>query len=95
MAIFSISGNHVGYEDQLNIPTNINLQGAKLQVGPLAVPLEGLALPIKIVTTLLNSTLIRAAEVIQYKAYFLSPLLVSPWVSYGTRVLTRKCCACG
>jgi hypothetical protein len=77
VAFFAIKGNHVGYEDQLNIPTRVNFEGAALQLGPLRIPLAGLQLPITVATKLLNATLIRAAELVQYNAYFLEPLLVS------------------
>lgn len=75
VAFIGVKGNHVGYEDQLNIPTRVNLQGAALQLGPLAIPLAGLQTPITFATKLLNTTFIKAAELVQYNAYFLEPLL--------------------
>lgn len=77
MALFTIAGNHVGYEDELDLPTAINFDGAYANLGSIRIPLRGLQLPLTVLLKLVNSTLIKLAEVCQYRFYWLSPILVS------------------
>eukprot|EP00775_Hariotina_reticulata_P002823 gene2823-3116_t len=75
VALFTIDGNHVGYEDELDLPTAINFVGAHASLGPIRIPLEGLQLPLTVLLKVVNSTLIKVAEVCQYRFYWLSPIL--------------------
>eukprot|EP00878_Enallax_costatus_P000934 GHUV01001064.1.p1 GENE.GHUV01001064.1~~GHUV01001064.1.p1 ORF type:complete len:693 (+),score=197.31 GHUV01001064.1:200-2278(+) len=75
VALFSIQGNHFGYEDELDLPNRVNFKGAKLQLGPLPpVDISGLEKPLTNLIKLVNKTVVRAFEWVQYKAYFLGPI---------------------
>jgi hypothetical protein len=80
VALFSIDGNHVGYENQLDLPNRINFDGSFLKFGPFKVSLAPLDGALAAVINVVNKTIVPGIEYLQYKSYNVvtSALLVRP-----------------
>jgi hypothetical protein len=77
VALFSIDGNHFGYENELDLPSRINFDGAKVKLGPISFGLGWADQPFRCLVNVVNKVIVPGFEWLQYKAYFLSPILVS------------------
>ncbi|WIA13068.1 hypothetical protein OEZ85_006672 [Tetradesmus obliquus] len=75
VALFSIDGNHFGYENELDLPNRINFDGAKVKLGPLSFGLGWADKPFQGLVNAVNKSIVPVFEWLQYKAYFLSPIL--------------------
>jgi hypothetical protein len=83
VALFSIDGNHFGYENELDLPNRINFDGAKVKLGPISFGLDWADKPFKGLVNAVNKVIVPGFEWLQYKAYFLSPILVSVMTTLG------------
>jgi hypothetical protein len=80
VALFSIDGNHVGYENQLDLPNRINFDGSFLKFGPFKVSLAPLDGALAAVINIVNKTIVPGIEFLQYRSYN----------AVTSRVLVRK-----
>jgi hypothetical protein len=80
VALFSIDGNHVGYENQLDLPNRINFDGSFLKFGPFKVSLAPLDGALAAVINAVNKTIVPGIEFLQYRSYN----------AVTSRVLVRK-----
>jgi hypothetical protein len=76
VALFSIDGNHFGYENELELPNRINFDGAKVKLGPFSFGLGWADKPFRRLVNVVNKAIVPGFEWLQYRAYFLSPILV-------------------
>jgi hypothetical protein len=73
VALFSIDGNHFGYENELDLPNRIDFNGAK---GPFGLGLGWAGKLLEQLVNWVNENLVPGVEWLQYRAYFLSFILV-------------------
>eukprot|EP00879_Flechtneria_rotunda_P004661 GHRR01004922.1.p1 GENE.GHRR01004922.1~~GHRR01004922.1.p1 ORF type:complete len:282 (+),score=70.89 GHRR01004922.1:275-1120(+) len=92
VALFSIDGNHFGYEDELDLPNQINLEGAQGSIGPIKFSLAPLTRPLKSLINIVNKTAVRLFEWVQYDAYWLSSVIVSA-IGTSRFILGQSCLA--
>jgi len=69
VALFSIDGNHFGYENELDLPNRVNFDGAALKLGPINISLAPLDRPLAGLINVVNKTIVSAIEYLQYKSY--------------------------
>lgn len=69
MALFSIDGNHVGYENQLDLPNRINFDGSFVKFGPFQVSLAPLDGALAALINVVNKTIVPGIEFLQYRSY--------------------------
>lgn len=95
MALFSIDGNHVGYEDELDLPNRINFDGAALSLGPIKVSLAPLDGALASLITLVNKTIVPGIEFLQYRSYnaLTQFFLVRETVAWGSPALPAGTCS--
>lgn len=82
VALFSIDGNHVGYENQLDLPNRINFDGSFLKFGPFKVSLAPLDGALAAVINTVNKAIVPGIEFLQYRSYN----------AVTSRILVRKPC---
>lgn len=86
VALFSIDGNHVGYEDELDLPNRINFDGAALSLGPFKVSLAPLDGALASLINLVNKTIVPGIEFLQYQSYN----AVTEFILVRSRCLMRR-----
>lgn len=94
VALFSIAGNHLGYEDQLDLPNRINFAGATAGIGPFKFDLASFTKPFTMLVNFVNGTAVKVFEWVQFDAYGLSFLVVSGLVWCNTSYILPDSACC-
>lgn len=88
VALFSIAGNHFGYEDELDLPPEVIFDGAALKLGPFSISLAPLGAPLTRLVTWVNSTIVPGLEYLQYDAFN----VVTHWLLVRSKMCRGHAC---